>query len=436
MKRIFIFGILIVSCLISVGKLRASAQSTVRIANLPSQSAPTPVPTQIITATAELPTQSSVASSPSLTATELVTAPLVHIVVAGDTLLGIASDYRVTINQLAEANGIADPNLIQVGQKLVIPGQSRPVESVVESEQNVGADAAPTEIPLPTRAGIVERMTEAAQSVPASNPFYRKTWLTYYGRPNVPVMGILGEHNIADLTTLLQEKADSYDAANGSELGIVPAFHLVYGMATWAPGPDGSYLGFMPDSQVTEYISAAIESNFQVILDIQIGGLTPAAALEFGLPWLKYGNVHLALDPEFALVYPGQTVPGNPAGYVTAAQINEAQATMQRYIQKNQIKGKRVLLLHQFLDTMIVNKADLAHDFAGIELVISVDGWGPPAGKVSKYNQFTDETVHFSSFKLFYRWDEPLMSEREALGVDSINGYDYMNVTPNMIIYQ
>lgn len=68
----------------------------------------------------------------------------------------------------------------------------------------------------------------------------------------------------------------------------------------------------MPDSQVTEYISAAIESNFQVILDIQIGALTPAAVLEFGWPWLKYENVHLALDPEFALVYPGQTVPGNP----------------------------------------------------------------------------------------------------------------------------
>lgn len=86
---------------------------------------------------------------------------------------------------------------------------------------------------------------------------------------------------------------------------------------------------------------------------------------------------------------------------------------------------------------MIVNKADLAHDFAGIELVISVDGWGPPAGKVSKYNQFTDETVHFSSFKLFYRWDEPLSSMNERhWGVDSINGYDYMEVTPNMIIHQ
>ena len=188
MKRIFIFGILIVSCLISVGKLRASAQSTVRIANLPSQSAPTPVPTQIITATAELPTQASVASSPSLTATEIVTAPLIHIVVAGDTLLGIASDYRVTIQQLSEANGIADPNLIQVGQKLMIPGQSRPVESIAENKQNVGADAAPTAIPLPTRR-IVERMTEAAQSLPAILSTER------LGSPTMvapkPVMGIL-----------------------------------------------------------------------------------------------------------------------------------------------------------------------------------------------------------------------------------------------------
>jgi putative chitinase len=45
----------------------------------------------------------------------------VHVVKSGETLTGIAARYGVTIAALQEANGIKDPNLINAGQKLVIP---------------------------------------------------------------------------------------------------------------------------------------------------------------------------------------------------------------------------------------------------------------------------------------------------------------------------
>jgi LysM repeat protein len=45
----------------------------------------------------------------------------VHVVQGGETLSGIATRYGVTVNAIMAANNIADPNLIFVGQRLVIP---------------------------------------------------------------------------------------------------------------------------------------------------------------------------------------------------------------------------------------------------------------------------------------------------------------------------
>jgi hypothetical protein len=208
-------------------------------------------------------------------------------------------------------------------------------------------------------------------------------------------------------------------------------------MATKAPGDDNSHLAFLADEVVEAYIQRAEKEKFAVILDIQIGGLTPEESIKPGLPWLKYKNVHLAIDPEFAMAHAGQVWPGDPIGFVTAQQVNAVQAAMQNYMKAEQIEGPRILLLHQFLEEMIVDKDQLKNDYANIELTIVADGWGGPWGKISKYNAFMDpQTTKFTAFKLFYRWDEPILNEREALGVDPYAGETYMAVTPNLIIYQ
>lgn len=46
-----------------------------------------------------------------------------HTVQAGETLASIATRYGTTAQAIAEANGLADPNQIRVGQRLVIPGR-------------------------------------------------------------------------------------------------------------------------------------------------------------------------------------------------------------------------------------------------------------------------------------------------------------------------
>lgn len=45
----------------------------------------------------------------------------IHVVARGETLAAIAALYGLTVQQIAAANGIANPDLIYVGQRLVIP---------------------------------------------------------------------------------------------------------------------------------------------------------------------------------------------------------------------------------------------------------------------------------------------------------------------------
>jgi uncharacterized protein YkwD len=46
---------------------------------------------------------------------------VVHVVNQGQTLIGLSSDYGLTVEQILHVNAIADPDLIRPGQQLVIP---------------------------------------------------------------------------------------------------------------------------------------------------------------------------------------------------------------------------------------------------------------------------------------------------------------------------
>lgn len=45
----------------------------------------------------------------------------VHVVQSGDTLGSIAVQYDVSVEELMQANGLTDPNVLNVGQTLIIP---------------------------------------------------------------------------------------------------------------------------------------------------------------------------------------------------------------------------------------------------------------------------------------------------------------------------
>lgn len=60
----------------------------------------------------------------------------VYTVVKGDTLSSIAAKYGTTYQKLAEYNGIANPNVISVGQKIKIPGSGSSASSSGNATSN------------------------------------------------------------------------------------------------------------------------------------------------------------------------------------------------------------------------------------------------------------------------------------------------------------
>jgi LysM repeat protein len=75
----------------------------------PATSTPTNTPEVVIVVTATPGTTAPVAESN------------VYVVQPGDTLSQIAGRYNTTVATLAQLNGIVNPNIIRVGQRLVIP---------------------------------------------------------------------------------------------------------------------------------------------------------------------------------------------------------------------------------------------------------------------------------------------------------------------------
>jgi len=64
------------------------------------------------------------ASGPSSSAT----APVTHVVRAGDSPFGIAQRYGITVEALRKANKLTPTSVLQPGQKLVVPGVSVPAK--------------------------------------------------------------------------------------------------------------------------------------------------------------------------------------------------------------------------------------------------------------------------------------------------------------------
>jgi len=76
---------------------------------------PSATPTLRVTATAPV-TPPAATATPTLTPT-----PIIHVVQEGETLLSIAFDYGVNLQALQTINGIENPQLLRVGQSLIIP---------------------------------------------------------------------------------------------------------------------------------------------------------------------------------------------------------------------------------------------------------------------------------------------------------------------------
>jgi hypothetical protein len=261
----------------------------------------------------------------------------------------------------------------------------------------------------------------AAETAGALLPTYRI--LTYYGQPHDENMGILGEYSIEELHQRLVEEAANYEAADPSR-PVLPAFEIIATVAQGDPGADGTYILDTDLETLTEYADFAAANNLLLFLDLQIGRDTVKAEIDKVRPLLERPNVHLALDPEFAIAE-GET-PGQAIGSLDAADITFTQKALAAIVAEHGLPPK-VLLVHQFLEEMIVGKDRLA-PVPGVQLVIDADGYGAPQVKADVYDLLVrDQPIQFGGVKLFYKQDDPLLTPSETLA---------LNPAPDVVIYQ
>jgi hypothetical protein len=265
----------------------------------------------------------------------------------------------------------------------------------------------------------IDRYIQASRPLIPNNDI-----LAFYGHPDSPYMGIVGRYAIDDLNVLLEKLASEYDEVNGSR-GIRRAFYLIYG--TVQPG---GKIGYIAEETLKKYLDFALENDILVFIDHQIGRYDPVDSLKEILPYLRYPNVHLALDPEWRTTRPMKII-----GSIGAEELNRAQEEMSRYIEKNELPGDRILVVHQFDWRMIERREAVKTGYKPVRLVHCSDGFGSPALKRNTYAyNALAANMPLKGFKLFYNsntpgagYDDPLLSPEEVVSLDP---------RPNLVIYQ
>ena len=212
-----------------------------------------------------------------------------------------------------------------------------------------------------------------ATSYPLSGailPF--KRIVAYYGNFLSKGMGVLGQYPQDQMLSMFQVEIDKWNAADPTT-PVLPAIQYIATVAEGYPGIDGKYRARMPDSEIQKAISMAAQINGIVILDVQIGQST----LEDEIPplekYLAMPQVHLAIDPEFAMK-PGQ-IPGDQyVGTLDAKDINFVINYLAGLVKQYDLPPK-VLVIHRYRENMVTN-SDKIETLPQVQIVMNMDGWG------------------------------------------------------------
>ncbi len=89
--------------------------------------------------------------TPGVTATPPGT---IYIVKAGDTLSGIAQQYQVRVEDLMAVNGLTDPNVLKLGQTLIIPTNGAAETAVAAATATANAPPPPIATATPATGAL------------------------------------------------------------------------------------------------------------------------------------------------------------------------------------------------------------------------------------------------------------------------------------------
>jgi hypothetical protein len=231
-------------------------------------------------------------------------------------------------------------------------------------------------------------------------------------------MGVIGEYPEQQMLGMLDKTVAQWKAADPST-PIVPAIHLVSVVAQGAPGPDGKWRRREGEAMIEKTYGWAKSRNGILFLDIQTGHSTLREELPPLLKYLERPDVHLGVDPEFHMHHDKAGVrPSAKIGTMMASDINYVVQTLDKLVRDKKLPPK-VLVVHRFTRKMVPD-AQSIRPTSNVQVVMHMDGWGPPWLKFDSYHHYVvNEPVQYTGFKLFYHNDtkkgDALLTPKELL---------------------
>lgn len=246
--------------------------------------------------------------------------------------------------------------------------------------------------------------------------------VTWYGNPHSRGMGILGELSGAARAAGLRQQVEAYEKLTPKR--ITGAYHLVAAVAQPLPQKDGTFRRRESAEVIQSLLDEARAHGFQLVLDIQPGRARVRDEVKALLPFLAEPDVHLALDPEFAMS--GGGIPGQRIGSMPASDINDAIEQLEAVIAEHALPPK-VLIVHQFTLGMLPDKERIRSS-TRVEVVLNMDGFGSRALKRASYHAIMRQReLDFAGVKMFYRQDQDMFAPADVMK---------LRPAPSVVIYQ
>jgi hypothetical protein len=252
--------------------------------------------------------------------------------------------------------------------------------------------------------------------------------VAYYGAPQDPELGVLGETPPEEAARKLERRAEVYARPARP---VLPALELISTLAQSAPGDDGLHRLRQESATIRRHLRAARAIKGLLVLDIQPGQADFVEEVRALEPYLSQPDVGLALDPEWSV--PEGVQPGSVIGSMDAEVVNEVSAYLARLVRLHDLPQK-LLIVHQFTDEMVTNR-DLLASRPEVALTLNMDGFGTAPLKEGVYDRLAQPTPRgraalggpYNGFKLFFREDTGLMSPRDVLR---------LRPAPDVVVYE
>lgn len=277
-------------------------------------------------------------------------------------------------------------------------------------------------VPRPPTPALAPAPPSAAPFDPARDevlPAHRV--VAFYGIPRARRAGPAFELGGAMLRRL-RAQADEYRRLDPAT-PVLEGIDLVVNVADGIPGPRALYSHDLGAATLGAYVEFCRENGLLLFLDLELGRARVRDVLPRYLPLLaREPFVHLALDPEWAFAS-GGGVPGVNVGSLSAEDVNDAIAALARLRRPG--GPRKVLLVHQFRDSVLPSKRRIEREAADVSVVLHVDSVGGFEGgsrlKRQEYARWVGrEWDGPAGFKLFYDIERPygMMSPAEVLALD------------------